>query len=171
MSNFRQWLFVVSILLPACTFGDESEVPLHGSMECPSKSDLNATSLHWHLRREDSVFFDARHADARSRAGLHAQYSEKDLVELKTSRDKSVCASLNKRFRDLWIDKTWDREKERHAPSYFSIYYRIGDRYVVISSPYSPGDSKLEQVGGPSGGVTAVTIFDEDLNEIGSFSL
>lgn len=160
----------IMLLMSTVIFADDGQVELHGVAECPSSSDLNATTLHWHMKWENSVFLSEDYAASRVNAGLQRQYSEKDFEELSGDEFQAVCTALNERFRDRWLMAVTDREIKRQVPETYSIYYRVGDHYVVISAVYSPGDPELDKIGLPSGGGVGVRVFDLDLNEVGSFS-
>ena len=168
-------LLTMALALPAMALGGDNrpilrQISLHEGMECPSKDDLNATTLNWHFKSEGRAFLGRQYTDEREAAELRGQYGEADLVELSTASHASICESLNRRFSDNWNVSRWDREMNRWAPEMYSIYYQIGDRFVVLTRAYSAGDPSLDAIGAPSGGATGVHVFDKDLNEVGSFS-
>lgn len=153
-------------------YGYSGEDALHSLEECPSTSQLNATTMYWHLqKKEERVFRDAEYAGIRVKSGLEDYYAKDEVRELNPETELGICKKLNEKYLGRHLMTVPDRELGREVPEVYSIYYRAKDRIVVVTSVYSPGEPELGRVGLPSGGVTGVHVYDQKLNLIGKFSL
>jgi hypothetical protein len=171
LSNSRPLsvLFFVGLLTPALVFADDFG---WGDIEaCPTLDLFNFSTQAWHENLENTVFFNPSYSDRRENADLPAVLDPDKVEKLRSPMHSHECQRFNEMYKHVFMEIRPDRELDRLVPSRYSMYYRYGDNFLVLTASYHRGiENENESLPPPPPSTSYLNVYDQDLNRIQSLS-